>query len=64
MSRVTTLTPSDRAQIVRRYVAGESTVKLAAEYGVYAGSIVYVLKLAEVTRRSQSEAARVRKSRQ
>jgi uncharacterized protein (DUF433 family) len=55
--RVIKVPAEQRAEIGRRYAAGESTQALARAYGVSEGSIRYAIKKADVPMRSSKEAA-------
>lgn len=47
------LTPSERALVVKRYEAGETSIALAGEYGVAKSTILSILREANVVVRRQ-----------
>jgi hypothetical protein len=53
--------PEDRAEIARRYEAGESITALGKAYGVNDGSIGYAIRKMGVETRSRAEAWRMRR---
>lgn len=58
-----TLTDAQRAEIAKRYVAGEHMPELAAAFGVGVGSVSWALKVHGVKTRSQAEARALAKTR-
>lgn len=58
-----TLSDAQRAEIAKRYVAGEHMPELAAAFGVGVGSVSWALKVHGVKTRSQAEARALAKTR-